>query len=296
MTHIPPNSTLCVKSHAKLNLFLHITGKRPDGYHNLQSVFCRLDWHDTLSFSPALHGDALVTLTGADGLTDTPTDNLITKAAFALAKYSEKTGIGTPFSVNIALEKRLPTGAGLGGGSSNAATTLSTLNQLWQTCLDTEALITLGASLGADVPFFLLDHPYAIAEGKGEQLHPITLEKRRFLLLLPDVHNATVRFFSDDRLKKDSPHLPHTLLDGSGFLDRLTPPFYNAFEDIAKDSPAITDALSYLATLAPHTQTTPRLTGTGSTVFLPLPDTLDAVTLAQWQKNAPCPSHIATSQ
>lgn len=296
MTHTPPSPTLRVKSHAKLNLFLHITGKRPDGYHDLQSVFCRLDWHDTLSFSAAPHGAKLVTLTGADGLTDTPEDNLITKAALALAKHSETTGIGTPFSVNIALEKRLPTGAGLGGGSSNAAATLITLNTLWQTQLDTETLITLGASLGADVPFFLLDHPYAIAEGKGERLYPITLPTRRFLLLLPDVHNATVRFFADDRLKKDSPHLPHVLLDGSGFLDRLTPPFYNAFEDIAKDSPAIKTALDYLATLAPHTQTTPRLTGTGSTVFLPLPKTLDDATLAQWQKDAPCPSHIATSQ
>lgn len=320
--------SLKVFSPAKLNLFLHITGKRKDGYHNIQSVLCRLDFGDTLHFYPSHqphpnhHSPQKtppITLTGAETLTDNPLDNLIVKAAHLLYHYAQTNRIGSPYPISIDLTKRIPTGAGLGGGSSNAGLTLLTLNTLWQLHLDLPTLLDLAVQLGADVPFFVFNHPAAIATGIGEQLRPITLPKRQFLLLFPQSHNATAQFFCHPLLKKDTPI--YKQLDSTLFLDNLHPNFYNAFEAIATTNFAIKTALDYLKQLSIITQTTPRLTGTGACVFLPLPNflpppnpplspplnplpnnnqthnsphNLTKNTLSDWQNNAPCPSIIAS--
>lgn len=286
-------TALHVKSYAKLNLFLHITGKRADGYHDLQSVFCRLDWHDVLTFAPNHTPNApLLTLTGADNLTDNVADNLIYKAGKALATHAQQ--LNHPiFPISIHLDKRLPTGAGLGGGSSNAGTTLLTLNTLWGLNLPTQTLINIAQTLGADVPFFVLNCPHAIAEGIGEMLTPIELPKQSHLLLCPSVHSSTAGLFSHPLLKKDSPKLSHeTLLTRQNdYLTTLCPPFYNAFEQIAYQTPAIATAYDYLANLPTHA--TPRLTGTGSTVFLPIAPDVDKATLASWQRHAPCATFVS---
>lgn len=287
--------TFSVSSPAKLNLFLHITGKRADGYHNLQTVFCRLNLSDTLTFSPNLDPSApIVSLTGGEWLTDNVADNLIHKAVHTLARHAQQ--INHPiFPVNIHLDKRLPTGAGLGGGSSNAGTTLLALNRLWQLRLSTAELIGIAQTLGADVPFFVLDTPYAIAEGIGERLTPIDLPAQQFLLLCPEVHSPTAKLFSRPELKKDSPVLSHaTLIDNqSHYLTTLQPPFYNAFEAIALQTPAIKTAYDYLASLPTHA--TPRLTGTGSAVFLPIAPDIDKETLVHWQNNAPSTGFLVGS-
>lgn len=287
--------TISKLSYAKLNLFLHITGKRADGYHNLQTLFCRLKFGDCLTFLTDHAGsptsNPFVTLT-CDTLTPNINDNLIIKAANALLDFARQHHIGTPTPVHIVVDKKIPTGAGLGGGSSNAATTLLTLNELWQTHLDTQTLIELAKSLGADVPFFVLDTPYAIGENIGEKLTPIALPALTFLLVFPDSHNSTQGFFSQPTLKKDSPLLDHDFIlkNQHDYLYRLAPPFFNAFETLALNDPNISTAHHYLNTL--ECDATPRLTGTGSTVFLPIDDSVDAQTLALWQKNAPYPAII----
>lgn len=286
-------TALHIKSYAKLNLFLHITGKRGDGYHNLQSVFCRLDWHDVLTFAPNDTPHApLLTLTGADNLTDNVADNLIYKAGKALAAHAQQTNHPI-FPISIHLDKRLPTGAGLGGGSSNAGTTLLALNSLWGLNLPTDILTHIAKGLGADVPFFVLNHPHAIAEGIGEILTPIELPKQSYLLLCPSVHSSTAGLFSHPLLKKDSPQLSHATLLArqNDYLNQLHAPFYNAFEAIARQNPAIAIAYDYLASLPSDAK--PRLTGTGSTVFLPIAPDIDEETLAHWQNNAPCPAFIS---
>lgn len=289
-------------SPAKLNLFLHITGKRDDGYHNIQSVFCRIDVGDWLTMDDvpvlddrALDSTALVQLTGAEGLTANLNDNLIIKAAHALHHYSQVHHIGRPKPTHIHLDKNLPTGAGLGGGSSNAATTLIALNQRWQLNLPIATLLSLGASLGADVPFFVADYCHAIAEGIGERLTPMTLPICRYLVVCPPVHSATPAFFADVRLNKASPPISHAQLiqDSAYYTNQLIPPFYNAFETIAQDNSDIKAALDYLHRLSAITHSTPRLTGTGSSVFLPLPSHLTDSTVRTWQKNCPYPTFVA---
>lgn len=278
-------------SPAKINLFLHITGVRADGYHNLQSVFRALDFGDYLEIEPT-DGDQLVTLLGADHLTSNLDDNLIIKAAYALAKIRPKRA--TP--VTITLDKHIPTGAGLGGGSSNCAATLIALNELWQLGLSIKELIDVGASLGADVPFFIFAHAHrsdAIATGIGEILSPITLPSRAYLLLMPDAHLATAHFFKHDKLTKDSPLMDELDSKQADFERSLIAPFHNCFETIAaEDSPPVKEALDYLHNLP--SQSTPRMTGTGSAVFLPLgAEDLDQA--ARWQQEAPCRAIICRS-
>lgn len=297
MTH-----PLIVSSHAKLNLFLHITGKRTDGYHNLQTVFCRLDFADTLTFLPKGH-HGLPTqnpwiFLDCPPLTKNPNDNLIVKAANLLIQHANPQN---PTPISIRLDKRINTGAGLGGGSSNAASTLLALNALWSLNLDTQALICLGKQLGADVPFFLLNCPYAIGEHIGDALTPINLPHQQYLVLCPPTHNSTQAFFANPALKKDSLPLSHDDIkkNHQAFFGKLSSPFYNAFEAIAKDDPTILTAYQYLECLSSQTKTTPRLTGTGSSVFLPLGDlSFDEQAsnkVKAWQHAAPCPAFIATS-
>lgn len=288
----------CVFSPAKLNLFLHITGKLPNGYHALQTVFVALDFGDWLTFfANGSPNSPLITLTGADGLTKNVDDNLIIKAGNLLADFAKTRGKGERiFPIQIALEKHIPTGAGLGGGSSNAGTTLLTLNRLWGLNLDTQTLIELATQLGADVPFFIVapHSPYAIGEGIGERLTPITLPASRFLILCPAVHSATAQVFANPALNKSMPTLTHSeiLAEQGDFLGKLNAPFCNVFEPIATQNAKIFDALAYLNGLATHTQTTPRLTGTGSAVFLPVQGVADEV-LGEWVDNAPCRAVVA---
>lgn len=180
---------------AKLNLFLHITGRRPDGYHLLQSVFMLIDWCDRLSFERRDDGVIAREDLGADKL---PAEDLCVKAARAL-----QAATGCQQGVQIGLDKRLPTEAGLGGGSSDAATCLIALNRLWGLGLKRSELATIGLQLGADVPFFLSGHN-AWVEGVGEQITPISLPPAHFLIVKPPFGASTPRIFSDPALKRDT--------------------------------------------------------------------------------------------
>ncbi|HEY4294980.1 MAG TPA: 4-(cytidine 5'-diphospho)-2-C-methyl-D-erythritol kinase [Paraburkholderia sp.] len=180
---------------AKLNLFLHITGRRPDGYHTLQTVFQLLDWGDTLHFTR--RDDGLVTR--STEIADVPPEHDLTVRAAMLLK----THTGSSEGVDIEIEKRLPMGAGLGGGSSDAATTLLALNRLWKLDLSRLELQALALKLGADVPFFVFGKN-AFAQGVGEALDVVQLPPRHFLVVTPRVHVPTAAIFSEKALTRDS--------------------------------------------------------------------------------------------
>ncbi|MEM5387016.1 4-(cytidine 5'-diphospho)-2-C-methyl-D-erythritol kinase [Paraburkholderia phymatum] len=180
---------------AKLNLFLHITGRLPNGYHALQTVFQLLDWGDTLHFT--LRDDGAITR-GTE-IADVPADTDLTVRAAKLLK--EHTG--TRLGANIEIDKRLPMGAGLGGGSSDAATTLLALNRLWKLALPRAELQALAVKLGADVPFFIFGKN-AFAEGIGEELEQVQLPPRHFLVVTPRVHVPTSAIFSEKTLTRDT--------------------------------------------------------------------------------------------
>jgi 4-diphosphocytidyl-2-C-methyl-D-erythritol kinase len=180
---------------AKLNLFLHITGRRPDGYHTLQTVFQLLDWGDTLHFRRRDDGR----ITRSTEIADVPAEHDLTVRAATLLK----THTGSPEGVDIEIEKRLPMGAGLGGGSSDAATTLLALNRLWNLNVPRLELQALALKLGADVPFFIFGKN-AFAEGVGEALDVVQLPPRHFLVVTPRVHVATAAIFSEKTLTRDS--------------------------------------------------------------------------------------------
>lgn len=291
---------------AKINLFLHITGKRPDGYHNLQTVFRLIDLYDTLTFSVSDKpiGDNLpVTLANADSITDNPADNLIVKASVALLAFVKNQQIlsldnikNLP-TIEINLDKKIPMGAGLGGGSSDCATTLMTLNELWQLHLNKQQLQEIGAKLGADVPIFIFGQD-AIAEGIGEVLTFIKLPPQRFLLLKPAAHINTKLLFGNEQLKRDCPSFSHEFLQThrEQFVDNLSENFDNVFESVVTDLTGdVKIALDYLKNLATITHTTPRMTGSGSCVLLPLPADIKDDSLANWQNNAPCHSFIVNT-
>ena len=180
---------------AKLNLFLHITGRRPDGYHLLQSVFMLVDWCDRLSFERREDGVIERQDLGSAHL---PADDLCVKAARAL-----QAATGCELGVTIGLDKRLPAEAGLGGGSSDAATCLLALNRLWGLGLKRSQLTAIGLQLGADVPFFL-SGGNAWVEGVGEKITPISLPPARFLIVKPTAGASTPRIFSDAALKRNT--------------------------------------------------------------------------------------------
>lgn len=185
-----------VPAPAKLNLFLHITGRRPDGYHLLQSVFMLIDWCDRLHFEWRRGaGISREDLTPGAPL---PAEDLCVRAARALQQAT-----GCTQGVHIGLEKRLPAEAGLGGGSSDAATCLLALNRLWGLGLNRAQLAAIGVQLGADVPFFLGGHN-AWVEGVGEQLSPLSLPPARFVVVKPPGGASTQRIFSSPDLKRDT--------------------------------------------------------------------------------------------
>ncbi|MEA3130930.1 MAG: 4-diphosphocytidyl-2-C-methyl-D-erythritol kinase, partial [Paraburkholderia sp.] len=180
---------------AKLNLFLHITGRRPDGYHTLQTVFQLLDWGDTLHFKR--RDDGLITR--STEIADVPPEHDLTVRAATLLKAHT----GSSEGVDIEIDKRLPMGAGLGGGSSDAATTLLALNRLWKLDLPRLELQALALKLGADVPFFIFGKN-AFAQGVGEALDVVQLPPRHFLVVTPRVHVPTAAIFSEKTLTRDS--------------------------------------------------------------------------------------------
>ena len=232
---------------AKLNLMLHITGRREDGYHLLQTVFQFVDYSDELSFevtqSGAIH--QLTPIAGVDAQ-----DDLIIRAARLLQQRS-----GCSLGAAISIEKRLPMGGGLGGGSSDAATTLVALNQLWGVGLPVDELAALGGELGADVPVFVHGNT-AWAEGIGDILQSIELPQPWYLVVKPSLEIATAQLFSDQELKRDCSAI--TIAD---FIagDRL-----NVFTAVVKKRyPAVADMMNLLEKFGDV-----RLTGTGACLFL----------------------------
>lgn len=183
---------------AKLNLFLHINGQRQDGYHELETLFTFLDYGDTLDFT--VTNSAEITLE-CDIPNLNKEDNLIYKAAIALQSFAN-----CSLGANIVLTKRLPSGGGVGGGSSDAATTLLALNALWQLNLSTQTLAQIGIKLGADVPVFI-EGKSAIAHGIGEQLEPVELNPAWYLVVHPNVHISTQIVFTHPDLKRDTAKL-----------------------------------------------------------------------------------------
>ncbi len=312
MTKNATNSSVITRlSPAKINLFLHITGKRTDGYHDLQTVFRLLDWGDYLHF---LVSDKvtiidstldishlcsqLITLAGADTITSSIEDNLIFKAAHALlaaAIDSNKLPAQLPL-VQVTLDKHLPMGAGLGGGSSNAATTLMTLNKIWQLNFNQDMLIKIGAKVGADVPIFIFGQD-AIAMGIGEQLTAIDLPEQQYLILTPAAHVNTAKLFAHPKLQRDIASLPSETIKNQSneYVQHLNMPYHNVFTPVVTSlAPAVDEALRYLQGLEKVALSTARMTGSGSSVFLPLDVNVatDKVLLAKWIEGVPCPAYL----
>jgi 4-diphosphocytidyl-2-C-methyl-D-erythritol kinase len=253
-------STLSLLSPAKLNLFLHITGRRSDGYHNLQTLFQLLDYGDTLHFESS--DDNAIELTPE--LPGVPTaDNLIARAAQLLQQAS-----GCQRGARIALEKRLPLGGGIGGGSSNAATTLLALNRLWQLNMSLENLVELGLRLGADVPVFVRGHS-AWAEGIGERLEPVATSARNYLILVPPCQVSTARIFSHEALTRNSSPITIAAFLREGGRNDCEPV-------VRKLYPEVAFALDWLSNFGPT-----RMTGTGACVFASFADRAAADAVAQ---------------
>lgn len=249
------NPVLTLPAPAKLNLMLHILGRRPDGYHELQTLFQFLDHGDELDFS--LRSDGVVHL--HTEIADVPHDsNLIVKAARQL-----QTLTGTTLGADIWLRKVLPMGGGIGGGSSDAATTLLALNHLWQTGCSEDQLAQLGLALGADVPVFVRGHA-AFAEGVGEKLTPVELPEPWFLVLVPQVSVSTAEIFSDPLLTRDSaPIKVRPVLEGNSRND--------CQPVVERRYPDVRNVLNLL-----NKFTEARLTGTGSCVFGAFPSKAEA--------------------
>ena len=266
MTTTPHATTMtCWPAPAKLNLFLHITGRRADGYHDLQTLFALLDFGDELQITPT--EDGVITLTPV--IDDIPVEsNLIYRAARLLQAHT-----GCSRGAQIHLIKRLPMGGGLGGGSSDAATALVALNQLWQLQLSEETLATLGRQLGADVPVFVRGRS-AFAEGVGEMLQPVELPERLYLVVRPPVHVSTAAIFSHPDLPRSTPKQSWAELRAGSWK--------NDCERLVKnDHPEVAKAFSWLLEYAPS-----RMTGTGACLFAEFEDERSAravlATMPEW--------------
>ncbi|OTA16281.1 4-diphosphocytidyl-2-C-methyl-D-erythritol kinase [Xenorhabdus vietnamensis] len=264
--------TLTWPSPAKLNLFLYITGQRPDGYHELQTLFQFLEYGDEITVSPR-QDNVIRLLTPVAGVAHD--DNLIVRAARLLQNHllqksalqkstlqkqtpqncNQNAQFGTEYlGADIRIDKCLPMGGGLGGGSSNAATVLIALNYHWQANLSDDELAQLGVCLGADVPVFIKGHA-AFAEGIGEKLQPASPEEKWFLVAHPGIEISTPTIFTDPELKRNSPIRALPAL--------LQAPFANDCEPIArKRFRKVEQLLLWLLEYAPS-----RLTGTGACVF-----------------------------
>ena len=316
MTERPTTTSVITRlSPAKINLFLHITGKRADGYHNLQTVFRLLDWGDYLHFTlvddaafsiidKPLDADKLchqlltLSVSGADTITSSINDNLIFKAARALLVFAiQANRLPKQLAqIQIILDKHLPMGAGLGGGSSNAATTLLVLNEIWQLDVNQNELIKIGASIGADVPIFIFGQD-AIAMGIGEELTAINLPEQQYLVLTPNAHVNTAKLFTHPQLQRDIAPLSIATIQSQSneYVQHLNSPYQNVFTPVVTSlAPAVDEALRYLQGLESQALGTARMTGSGSAVFLPLDTsvTTDKALLAKWIKDAPCAGYL----
>ena len=234
---------------AKLNLFLHITGRRADGYHQLQSVFRLLDWGDRIGLR--VRADGRIRREGGSVAGVAEADDLAVRAAVLL-----KDAANIAEGADISVEKHIPAGGGFGGGSSDAATVLVALNRLWGAGLDVDALAALGLRLGADVPVFVRGHN-AWAEGVGELLTPIALQPAWYVVVDPGVHVPTVALFSDPDLTRDAPVAKIADFASGSLLG-------NAFEPVLRRrEPAVEAALAVLGSIGRA-----RLTGSGSGCFV----------------------------
>jgi len=244
MTHWP--------SPAKLNLFLYITGQRADGYHTLQTLFQFVDYGDTLSIALRQDGQ-LNLLTPVEGVENE--DNLIVRAARLLMNAAQQSGrLPAGSGADIRVEKRLPMGGGLGGGSSNAATVLVALNHLWQTGFDFDQLAAMGLTLGADVPVFVKGQA-AFAEGVGEQLLPVNPPEKWYLVAHPGVSVPTPLVFNHPELKRDTPTRDFSTIMQAAFSNDCEAVVRKRFREVE-------ELVSWLLEYAPS-----RLTGTGACVF-----------------------------
>ncbi|MHA7679008.1 4-(cytidine 5'-diphospho)-2-C-methyl-D-erythritol kinase [Cupriavidus sp. PET2-C1] len=249
---LPPPELRDCAAPAKLNLFLHVTGRRADGYHTLQTVFQLVDWSDTLDFFRRDDGriERISDVPGVPAQSD-----LIVRAAQALQQAG-----GTRFGADITIAKRLPMGGGIGGGSSDAATTLLALNHLWGLGLGREELKRIGLSLGADVPFFVHGEN-AFAQGIGEELTTVELPESWFVIIHPRQHVPTAAIFSDKRLTRDTAIT--IIADFTGCTNKFG--FgRNDLEAIATVKfGEVARALEWLRQYSPHA----RMTGSGACVF-----------------------------
>jgi 4-diphosphocytidyl-2-C-methyl-D-erythritol kinase len=242
---------------AKLNLFLRIPGRRADGYHLLQTVFRLLDWGDTIRLR--VRADGRIVRHGSSAPGVEAADDLMVRAAQLLAKEAN-----IAQGADISIEKRIPAGAGFGGGSSDAATVLVALNQLWGAGLDFDRLAALGLQLGADVPVFVRGDN-AWAEGVGERLAPVELPPAWYVLADPGVHASTAELFQAPELTRDA--APATISD---FVSGA--PLGNAFEPVLRRrEPAVEAAFAALARIG-----RPQLTGSGSGCFVEFGDPASA--------------------
>ena len=260
---------LRVPSPAKLNLFLHIVGRRDNGYHELQSIFQLIDLYDWISFEAIEENQVQI-----EGVAEVKLEqNLIYRAAQYLRPHAK-----TPCGLKISVEKNIPMGAGLGGGSSNAATTLIVLNQLWQCGLNDEQLAAYGVQLGADVPIFIFGQN-AWAEGVGEHLSFIDLAQKQFIVLKPDCFISTQLLFSQKTLTRDTK--PTTFC-----AYQLEPSLFgNNFEPLARQLyPEVEEAMQYLDQFGQA-----KLTGTGACVFT---EVIQEMNVKQILQNAPCIAYL----
>ena len=245
---------------AKLNLFLHVTGRRSDGYHELQTLFQILDWGDEVRIE-VLDKPQISRPRASYPVAEL--DDLVVRAALLLqAETSCCRG------ARIEVIKRIPAGSGLGGGSSNAATVLLVLNKLWGCNLKEEELASIGLRLGADLPVFIRGHT-ALGTGVGETLRPVRLGERHYLLIIPDFTIATREVFADPDLPRNSRTLSlEQALSGTGGNDceSVVMNRYPAFADMLHDLRKLGDA---------------RMTGTGSAIFIPMSDKKSAKSAAE---------------
>ena len=263
---------LTLRSPAKLNLFLHIIGQRNDGYHLLQSVFQLIDWCDTIHLK-RISENEVRRINPIPGVL--PEQDLVVRAANLLKDFC-KINAG----VEISLKKEIPMGAGMGGGSSDAATTLIGLNALWNLNLSKDVLSALGLKLGADVPFFIFGQN-AFVEGIGEKMTGISLQTPDFLVIFPSRAIATSSIFHDSELTRD-----HAQITIDGFL--ASPLLYqsNDCQAVAmRICPEVKQALNWITLAVPGSQ--PRMSGSGSSVFAVLDPKTDTVKLENLLQNLP---------
>ena len=248
------DTALVLPAPAKLNLMLHITGRRQDGYHELQTVFQFIDYADELRFD-LRHDDLIVR--HALGFDVDESDDIIMRAATALRDVYRASGVDTP-GVDITLHKRLPMGAGLGGGSSDAATTLLALNLLWGGCLDIEQLADIGVKLGADVPVFVRGFA-AFGEGVGEKLTPVELPEPWYVVVVPPVHVSTRKVFEHPDLTRDCSAIK--------ICDLLQTEWRNVCtEVVAVEYRPVSQAIEILGDLSADSDGV-RMSGSGASVF-----------------------------